>query len=989
MLHKPSPLALSIALVLASLATESAQAVVSPIISDAQTASRTLSNQDTLTVTSTGSLITSGKSVDLKNAATGSGVVIDNSGLMQSTTGRVMDTSGSDSTTRVYQIFNRLGGRIVGFDDAIRMNNAFTGGSLLIDNAGKITSQTGQALDLDKLQSSVATTIINRAGALIHSDGNDAIRPGGNATITNYGEISSADMTTADTKNDGIDFQGASGGRVENHGLISGGRHGITTDVGATLINYADGVIIGRNGSGYGSDGDGTVINYGRISGAYNGLVPDGDGDGVDIDYSGHIENHGIIEGLGAAGQKDGSPNGSEGIAMGGGTIINYAGAVIRSVDRGILVDDGNGNSGFGKTYLENHGSISGESLSGVTLSGDLDDTVINDGLIHSGNGIALEMGGGNDSLTLLSGSRFEGAVDGGSGRDTVTLDDAAGGSFGNSRNFEWLDVKQGSWTLSSSNDFSEGGEVRSGATLINQGSLLGNLRIDQGATYAGSGSVGGLDVAGTLIASPAQGAAHVTGNLNLRSGSTLSFGMEPNGAHAALQVGGSATLDGSHLAIQAGKGNWPWQSNVQVLNAKGGVSGQFADVQSNFAFLTPTLSYGANSVDLQLTRNDVQFGDLAQSSNGRNVGGALQSQGSGALYSALITSDAGNATQALEQLAGSSNASLSAATLAGSQQVGGAMLNAVRQLGSSSLLAATERSDTPLLAATGVPSEARNLNDPNAAGRLWVQGIGSHGKLDEHDQNGDLQQNTGGTLLGVDWAVTPEWRLGVLGGYSHTDLDGSGGVSGDIDSWHLGAYALRQDGPLAVRLGAAYSSHDGESKRRVEFDGFSDRPKGDYDADSWQAFAETGYTMGSGRLSAEPYARLDYQRYERDSYDEKGGAAALHVDSQDQDNVSSTLGLRIARLETLNNGMSFTPRLGIGWRHTFGDVDSQTRQSFLAGGDAFSVQGTALDRNSLLLDVGFDFGVSANNTVGIGYSGQMGGNAQNHALIAQWQMAF
>lgn len=990
MLHKPSPLALSIAVVLASLAAETAHAVpVSPIISDAQTSSRTLANQDTLTVTRTGSLVTSGKSLDLKGAATGSGVVIDNSGLLQSSTGRVVDTSGSDSTTRFYQIINREGGRIVGYDDAIRMNNPFSAGSLLIDNAGSITSATGQALDLDKLQSAATTTIINRVSGVIHSDGNDAIRPGGNASITNYGEISSSDMITADTKNDGIDFQGAAGGHVENHGLISGGRHGITTDVGATLINYEDGVIIGRNGSGFGSDGDGTVINYGRISGAYNGLVPDGDGDGVDIDYTGHIENHGIIEGLGAAGSKDGSPNGSEGIAMGGGTIINYAGAVIRSVDRGILVDDGNGNSGFGKTYLENHGTISGEKLSGVTLSGDLDDTVINDGLIQGGNGIALEMGGGNDSLILLSGSRFEGLVDGGTGRDTVTLDDAAGGNFGNSTHFEWLDVKQGSWALSSVNDFSEGGEVFSGASLSNTGSILGTLQVDQGATYSGSGSVGGLNVAGTLIASPALGAAHVTGNLNLQSGSTLSFGVEPSGAHATVQVDGTASIAGSHLAVQAGSGNWPWQSSVQVISATGGVSGQFADVKSNFAFLTPTLSYGANSVDLQLTRNDVQFGDLASSSNGHNAGAALQSQNGGALYNALVTSDAGNATAALEQLAGASNASLAAATISGSQQVGSAMLNAVRQLGSNSLLAATERSDTPMLAATGVPSEARNLNDPNAAGRLWVQGIGSHGKLDEHDKSGDLQQNTGGTLLGADWAVTPDWRLGVLGGYSHTDLDGSGGVSGDIDSWHLGAYALHQSGPLAVRLGAAYSSHDGESKRRVEFDGFSDRPKGDYDADSWQAFVETGYAMGSGRLSAEPYARLDYQRYERDSYDEKGGAAALHVDSQDQDNLSSTLGLRIARLDTLSNGMSFTPRLGLGWRHTFGDIDSQTRQSFLAGGDAFSVQGTALDRNSLLLDVGFDIGVSARNTVGIGYSGQMGSNAQNHALIAQWQMAF
>ena len=120
------------------------------------------------------------------------------------------------------------------------------------------------------------------------------------------------------------------------------------------------------------------------------------------------------------------------------------------------------------------------------------------------------------------------------------------------------------------------------------------------------------------LVASPTLGAAHVTGNLNLQSGSTLSFGVEPSGAHAIVQVDGTASIAGSHLAVQAGSGNWPWQSSVQVIGATGGVSGQFADVKSNFAFLTPTLSYSANSVDLQLIRNDVQFGDLASSSNGR-----------------------------------------------------------------------------------------------------------------------------------------------------------------------------------------------------------------------------------------------------------------------------------------------------------------------------------------------------------------------------------
>ncbi|KAF1053312.1 MAG: Extracellular serine protease [Stenotrophomonas maltophilia] len=985
MSFKPSPIALGIAL--AFSASAHAAPVGPVVVSSATTSKQSLTGETTLQITSSGSVTASDKSVTLKDGTSGDGVVVDNSGTIEATDGRAIDSSGS-ATTRDYAIYNREGASILATDDAVRIKDEYTSGSLLLDNAGTITSQTGQAVDFDAMQGNVPITIINRETGVIHSDGNDGLRPGSNATITNYGEISSADMSDEDAKNDGIDFQKSIGGTVYNSGLISGGRHGITTDEGATLINYASGVIVGRNGSGFGSDGDGTVINYGRITGEYNGLVENGDGDGVDIDYTADIQNYGIIEGTGAAGEKDNSPNASEGIAMGGGRVVNYSGALISGASRGILVDDGNEGSGYSETYLENHGTIEGLDGPGVTFRGDKNDTVINDGLISGANGVALEMGDGDDSLILLSGSRFEGLVDGGDGRDTVTFDDAAGGSFGASQNFEWLDVRQGTWTLTGSGDFSEGGEVESGASLINLGGIAGSVSVDSGASYAGSGTVGGLDVSGSLLASPSLGAAHVTGNLTLHSGASLVYGLEADGSHATVQVDGSAELGTSHLVLLAGAGTYPWRSEYQILQATGGVSGQFTDVTSNYAFLTPSLTYSANSVDLQLTRNDVQFADVAVSGNGRNAGNAVQSQGSGGLYNALIASDASNAGRAMEQLAGASNANLAAATLAGSQQVGGAMVAALRQLGAG-LLVASDDQDTPQLAALGVPSEARNLNDPNARGRLWLQGIGSHGKLDGEHGSGDLTQNTGGTLLGADWALDAQWRLGVLGGYSQTRLDGQGGVDGKIDSWHLGTYTLHQDGPLALRLGAAYSSHDGESKRQVTFDGFSDRPKGDYDAHSLQAFAELGYSLGSGRLSTEPYANLGYQYYKRDAYNEKGGDAALHVDEQSQHNLSSTFGVRSAYLGSLDNGMTLTPRVGLGWRHTYGDLDSDTRQAFLAGGDAFSVQGTALDRNSLLLDAGLDLGLSARHTVSLSYSGEFGDNARNNALVAQWQMAF
>lgn len=967
MLRSPSPLARCITLALAGCTGLASAATVT--VNSATTTGQVLSGETTLQVGSSGSITTSGKSVELKNATSGTGVVVDNSGLIKSTADRGLDASGSNPA-RTYQIINREGATLDAAKQAIRISGDLAGTRVSIDNAGTVISQTDRAIMLKDLKTNVQIDITNRATGLIRGVREDAMRVGNNATITNYGTISSGDMTSADAKFDGIDFDASTGGKVENHGTITGGRHGITTDAGAELVNYAGGVIIGRNGSGFGSDGNGRVTNYGRITGAYNGLVPDGDGDGVDIDGQGWIDNHGIIEGTGAGGSKDGSPNTSEGIAMGGGTIFNHAGATISGAANAILIDDSATGGAPYATHLENFGQILGLGGDAVRIIGEQADSVINGGLISSTGGVALDLGGGADSLTLRSGSRFVGRVDGGAGRDVVTLDDVGGGSFGNSTRFEWLQVSAGRWTLDT-DDFSEGGQVLAGAELVNLGRIGGTLGIASGATYAGGGHVDNLDLA---------------------AGSTLAFAVAADGSHSPLQADGRVSLDGARLDVRASAGTYPNTSRYQVIQAAGGVSGRFASVTSTFAFLTPSLRYGANSVELELTRNDVAFASVAGNSNAATVAGSISAQGSPQLYNALVVQDGTRAGQALDQLAAAGNASLAGSSLASTGQVTGAMLGALQSVGASGtggLLSARSLEDGPQLAALGVPEAARNLNDPAARGRLWMQGLGSHGRLDGQAGSADLDSDTRGAVLGADWALDGQWRLGVLGGYSRTRLDAGRSLKGDVDSLHLGLYGLHQDGPLSLRLGAAYSRHDGESHRTVEFDGFSDRLKGRYDAHSLQAVSELGYALGSGRWQAEPFAGLGYQYYARDGYAERGGAAALRVDDQHQGNFTSSLGLRLAHLGTLDNGMTLVPRLSLAWRHVYGDVDSSTRQAFLSGGNAFRVEGTALDRNSLLVETGLDLGLSSTQRIGLAYSGELGSNARNNALIAQWQMGF
>ncbi|WAT28681.1 autotransporter outer membrane beta-barrel domain-containing protein [Pseudomonas sp. GXZC] len=313
----------------------------------------------------------------------------------------------------------------------------------------------------------------------------------------------------------------------------------------------------------------------------------------------------------------------------------------------------------------------------------------------------------------------------------------------------------------------------------------------------------------------------------------------------------------------------------------------------------------------------------------------------------------------ALEQLAGSQNANLAAATQNTTQQLSSRVLSTLREL----------------------PTDTD--------GHFWVKNLGSEGGLDSQRGTAGLNTSNQGVLMGADWAVDSAWRVGVLGAKSSSRFD-TRRFAADLDSWHLGGYAVRQDGPLALRLGAIYSSHAGQNRRGVEILSYKDTLKGSYNATGQNVFGEAGYQLGTGSLSIEPFAGLGYQRYSRDSFKEQGGRAALNVGAQTQQNLSSTFGLRLAKQIRFDNQMSLTPHLSAGWKHLYGDIDSQVRQSFRQGGiDDFTIQGTSLDRNSLNLQAGLDLALSSQHTVGLAYIGENGSNSSNQGLMGQWRMRF
>ncbi|VVM41965.1 Extracellular serine protease [Pseudomonas fluorescens] len=640
-----------------------------------------------------------------------------------------------------------------------------------------------------------------------------------------------------------------------------------------------------------------------------------------------------------------------------------------------------------------------------------------------------------NDLITLTDGASFTGLLDGGGGDNVLFLDAAAGGELKDTRNFNGLLLSRGDWTLSSRGDFKDGVLVNSGSALTNQGGIKGDVYVERGGSFAGKGVVGSLEVAGLLTVNGVTGSPRVKGDLRLSPTAELAYEVTPSGSQT-IKVDGIARLEGAILNVVAVPGEYPQSRQYKIIEA-GKVEGEFGNVLNNLAFMTATPQYNKKSVGLTYARNGEPLASVATTDNARAAAEGIVDptapapsatptpltasapapisvpvptsaptpiedsvpspmpdepltaqvnesveqpaptpiKPANAAVAALLTSDKTTAPVALEQLAAGSNANLAKATLSSITPVSASMLSAMQQL-NSRYGSAYNSGNSPRQAAGAADS-----------GRVWIQALGHGGKVDR-DFDSTLKHATQGLVMGADWRLDEQWHIGLVGGKSQTRLDARQ-YEGDLDSWHLGAYAARQDGPFSLRLGATYASHDGASKRRVAFNGFSDRLKGNYDANTQQAFAELAVNIGRHNATLEPFASVGYQRYQRDSYRENGGDAALKVFGQTRDNLSSTFGLRTAKINRLDNGMTLTPRFSAGWKHTFGEIESDTRQQLVKGGKRFEVAGAALDRNSLALDAGIDLGLSANHTVGVGLTGEMATDSRTHGVMGQWRMAF
>lgn len=881
------------------------------------------------------------------------------------------------------------------------------------DASGGVTLSDGGALKWDAAFDSARDFTLGTGGGVIDTGGLGGVTLSGDITGAGGLTVRAGTSVTLSGSNDYTGPTHIESGilRISSNDALNG-TTALTVDADATLeINgflrqvsvgsiAGDGLVRGAGGIlqffVWGSDNTNTSFG-GTIDG--DTIFASKQGTGIttltgENDFQSFVVNEGTIK-MGDGGvlgaRTDLSLFGSSKLDLDGNsiTIDSLIGEATAQVSLGsgtLTLDHASGSIHYFGA-IEGTGGIVKEGAGTQVLAGDNDFTgasSVNEGTLQIGAG--ADAGTFTGDVSVAAGATF--AFDR-TGETTYAGTLSGNGGF----------TKSGAGALNytgSSALFAGTTRVLAGRLAVD-GALGGTVEVGDGASLGGTGTVGALKVGdgGTLGPGNSIGTLGVVGNAVFETGST--FAVEVGNVSAdRLTAGGTATIEAGAAIDLELDGAYPAGARYTLISSSS-LTGRFdtvtGDVGAVSAFFTADLVYDEDALYLDVAQAR-RFADVARTPNQIRTATALNTLpvGNPLFQAVALLPDEASAQSAFDLLSGDVNATVRGLFVENSAFTRRAMIDRLRAAqGGVGASTAPVMSYAAPSGPAGAPFETLQLKAAPATTSspvLWGQGYGAWTDLDGSANAAGLTSDTGGFLIGLDTALSAGWRLGVMGGYGYTSFDsGARNASGSSDDWMIGAYAGNKWGALALRTGLAYAWQDVSSSRSVSFPGFAETLKADYDAGTFQAFGELGYTVEAGFAAFEPFANLAYVSLNTGGFSETGGSATLTMGAETTDTAFSTLGVRLAR-EVALGPLEATLRGTLGWRHAFGDVTPELTQSYV-GSAPFTVTGVPIAEDAALVEAGLDLALSPAATLGVAYSGQFGDGTSQNGVNATIRVSF
>jgi len=634
----------------------------------------------------------------------------------------------------------------------------------------------------------------------------------------------------------------------------------------------------------------------------------------------------------------------------------------------------------------------------------------------------ALEMGSdGGKSETI--GSLFgDGTVGLGAAILTVGAGDYSGaigdGTFGVGG--QLTKNTTGTLRLSGANTFTGNTNVNNG-TLVLDGSVQSpTLFVNFSGTLMGTGTAfHNVTNAGNFSPGNSAGTFTIGGNYTQTGAGTLTIeiGGTKAGQHDLVKVGGQASLDGNLRIINVGKVRLKVGEKVTFLTAGGGVTGEFANVENDFAtgtIITAGVVYDPNSVSLEGQQGSFQeFASLSGlTPNQRAVASALDNIVSDSKLRKLIEflndEQLTDLPQDFDLIAPEELASIF--TLAVSQ-ANVQTVNLQRRLGeirlgaidfSASGLSVSgmmpQESALPPAPADTMPAPTGAAQGPVGTGGkelrapakrhfgTFFTGVGEFTHVGETDNASGYDLASGGFTLGADIRIGENIAVGINVGYarSSADLLNNGRVT--VDGAKLGVYAtyFQENFYVDAAIQGGYNSYD---TRRGALQGSA---TGSTSGGEVNALIAAGYEFHGESLHIGPTASFQYTHTGLGSFRENGSLAPLSYDSQGADSTRTALGMK-ASYDWRVGGVLVRPEMRAAWQHEFGDVAYAIDSSLSGNGNgAFTVQGAEIGRESLLLGLGVAVLWNERTSTYVYYDGEIGrSNYDSHNVSGGVRLQF
>jgi len=540
--------------------------------------------------------------------------------------------------------------------------------------------------------------------------------------------------------------------------------------------------------------------------------------------------------------------------------------------------------------------------------------------------------------------------------------------------------------------------------TLSINGTLGGSIIVAPGGTLTGNGTTGPIIVnAGGIIApGNSPGTIKANGTVTFGAGSIYRVDVPPQGQHDVITATGAVTINnGASVQVIAVPGAYAPNTNYAILTTSGAVNGTFESVTSDFAFLTPTLSYDSQNVYLTLAYDDgsnggggggggggssSRFASYATSPNTFAVANAAQALGAGnPLFDAIVTLPVSGVPGTFDALSGEVYPSAMSVLQDESLILRRAVLDRARVPVAAPLSA-------PLAYAGKAASGADVVELPGTTNAFWAQGFGAWGRIDGNGNAATISGDTSGIIVGYDRTFSGDmgdWRLGFAAGYSSSSYQVDARSSSfSSDNAHVALYGGTNVGDWGIRFGGAYSWTDISASRSVFFPGFYNGLTSDTSASTGQLFGEVGYGLSLAAMELEPFAGLAYVNVDLGGFTERGGPAALTGYGSSEGVTYSTLGARISLpfdFGTVPAAFKGT----LAWQHAFGDTTPEAVFAFGVLSQPFAISGVPIATDAALIEAGLDMAVTAKASLSVFYAGQLAETDTNNMVKGSFTLKF